>query len=201
MTTTTTTVTNPVAFNRMAALLCALMLAALVAVVAGAIHRFAPLWQPVGIVVAAFVIALEASVVHHTGQEEHLGMGDMMRYLVPELVVLALMMRLVTSLSLPHGSIEQTLNNWLYDPLSFFDALFVVHIVIGVLIGFLAHRTMRDLRELSPSAFDSADTRLEGHQRVAVIAAAERTQALARIGGRFGIGAGLLLLALSLEAV
>jgi hypothetical protein len=79
--------------------------------------------------------------------------------------------------------------------------LFVVHIVIGVLIGFLAHRTMRDLRELSPSAFDSADTRLEGHQRVAVIAAAERTQALARMGGRFGIGAGLLLLALSLEAV
>jgi hypothetical protein len=187
-------------FNRVGALLSSIMLAAIVAVLAGAIRRFTPAWQPYPFVAVMFVVALEASIMHYAGRSQRMALGETIRYLVPEFVVLVVVMRFVTTLSAPHPSLGQILSGWLYDPLSVLDPVFVVQVLAGVLIAFVAHRTMRDLAELSPSSAETLAPREEGHERAVVLAAAERTAALRRIGGRFAVG-GALLLALSLEAV
>jgi hypothetical protein len=187
--------------NRQGILLNAIMLAGLSAVIAGALGRFAPAWQPAYLVAACFLVALEAGLVHAVARAERMWTGEMLRYLVPELVVMLALMRVTATLSGSAATLAADIRGWLYDPLSIFDTLFLVYIAAGLLVGVLAHLGMRDLAELAPQPFERSIVEDEGSRRHAVVIAADRAQALRRISGRFVSGGVLLLLALGLEAV
>jgi hypothetical protein len=188
-------------FNRQGILLNAVMLAALTAVVAGAIRRFVPTWQPGYLVAACLLVALEIGIVHNVARAERMWTAEMLRYLVPELTVLLVLMRVAATLSLGATTLAADARIWLYDPLSIFDTLFLFYIIAGLLVGSLAHAGMRDLTELSPQPFEGPGPQGEDSRRYAMIAAADRAQALRRINGRFVTGGVLLLCALGLEAV
>jgi hypothetical protein len=186
--------------NRLGLVLNAVMLAALVAGAAGPFHRFAPDWQPIYLVVASFLVAIEAGLVHHTFRSNHMWLDELARYLVPELFVMVILMRVASSLGTGIATLWDDARGWLYDPLSIFDTPFVAAILIGLLVGFLAHAAMRDLFELEPRASEVPPDQDESH----VAAAADRqdrTAALRRISSRFVFGGALLLLAIGLEAV
>jgi hypothetical protein len=187
--------------NRQGILLNAIMLAGLAAAVAGAVGRFAPVWRPGYLAAACFLVALEAGIVHAVARAERMWAGEMLRYLVPELMVMLAMMRVAATLSIGAATLAADARRWLYDPLSIFDTLFLVYILAGLLIGVLAHMGMRDLAELAPQPFERSTVDDEGNQRHAVVVAADRALALRRISGRFVGGGVLLLLALGLEAV
>jgi hypothetical protein len=187
--------------NRRGILLNAIMLAGLSAVIAGAVGRFATAWRPGYLVAACFLVALEAGLVHAVARTERMWTGEMLRYIVPELMVMLALMRASATLSSSSVALAADLRRWLYDPLSIFDTLFVVYIVAGLFVGVLAHIGMRDLAELAPQPFERSMVQDEGSRRHAVVIAADRAQALRRISSRFAGGGVLLLLALGLEAV
>ncbi|MGQ9550315.1 MAG: hypothetical protein ACUVSY_07900 [Roseiflexus sp.] len=66
------------------------------------------------------------------------------RYLVPELFVMAVVMRLIASLSIADVSLADDLQRRLYDPLPVFDTAFGAFMVAGMIVGALAHLSMRD---------------------------------------------------------
>jgi hypothetical protein len=136
--------------NRQGILLNAIMLAGLSAATAGAVGRFAPAWRPGYLVAACFLIALEAGLVHAVARAERMWTSEMLRYIVPELVVMLALMRASATLSSTTTPLMADVRHWLYDPLSIFDTLFLVYIVAGLLVGVLAHLGMRDLAELAP---------------------------------------------------
>lgn len=177
------------------------MLAALVAVIAGALTRFSPQWQPGYLVAVCFLIALEAGFIHYALRAERMAFSELMRYLVPELVVLIIVMRIIASIGTLNSRLMSELNRWLYDPLSVLEPQFIGHIILGVVVGVLAHASMRDLTALLPLPTEAPQSRIEGSERYAVVMADERAAALGRISSRFGIGGIVLLLTLSLEVV
>jgi hypothetical protein len=187
--------------NRQGVILNAVMLAGLFAVIAGMIHRFVPAWQPGYLVVASFLVALEASLVHHIYRSEHMWVAELLRYLVPEIFVMLLLMRAAITLSLGASVLAEEAGRWLYDPLSIFDLPFSFAILAGFLIGALAHATMRDLFELAPRSSDSPEALADTNYMVAAMTNAERASALKRISSRFIFGGVVLLLMLALEAV
>src|SRR5215471_17175730 len=121
--------------NRQGIVLNALMLAALTAVLAGAIRRFVPLWQPGYLVAACFLVALEAGVVHMVFRAERMWLAELAYYLVPELVVMLVLMRIAATLSLGVATLAADSGHWLFDPMSIFDPLFLSFIVAGVFVG------------------------------------------------------------------
>jgi hypothetical protein len=187
--------------NRQGILLNAIMLAGLAAAIAGAVERFAPGWRPGYLVAACLLIALEAGIVHVVARAERMWTGEMLRYLVPELVLMLVLMRAAATLSLGTAGLATDARRWLYDPVSIFDPLFLVYILVGLLVGVLVHVGMRDLAELAPQPFERSTTDDDGSRQHAVLIAADRAQALRRISSRFVGGGVLLLLALGLEAV
>jgi hypothetical protein len=188
-------------FNRRGILLNTLMLAGLVAVVSGAIRRFAPSWQPAYLVGACSLIALEAGIVHAAVRAERMWTAEMARYLVPELTLMLALMRVAATLSIGAATLAADARRWLYDPLSIFDMLFLAYIIVGLLAGILAHLGLRDLNELAPQPFEGPASRNDESRSYTVIAAQDRARALHRINARFVAGGMLLLCALSLEAV
>jgi hypothetical protein len=188
-------------FNRRGILLNTLMLAGLVAVVSGAIRRFAPSWQPAYLVGACSLIALEAGIVHAAVRAERMWTAEMARYLVPELTLMLALMRVAATLSIGTATLAANARRWLYDPLSIFDMLFLAYIIVGLLVGILAHFGLRDLSELAPQPFEGPASRNDESRSYTVIAAQDRARALHRINARFVAGGMLLLCALSLEAV
>ncbi len=135
------------AFHRQGALLTSIMFAAFTAATTGALHRFAPAWQPGYIVAAGFVVALEACVVQQTFRREHMWLSEISRYLLPELLVMIVIMRVATTLSFGLATFAADARGWLYDPLSIFDIPFLFAIFFGLMVGFLAHGSMQDLLE------------------------------------------------------
>jgi hypothetical protein len=186
-------------FIRHSAVLNAIMLASLVAVIAGPIRRFMPWWSPGYIVGASFLIAFEAGVIHQTFRRDHMWMSELLRFLVPEIVVMFVLMRIATTLSFGVATLAEDARRWLYDPLSIFDAPFIVAILAGLLIGWLAHAAMQNAVELAPRQFETPAQSDE--TRLAAIVTEERAAALARVNTRFIVGGALLLLCLALEAV
>lgn len=189
------------AFHRQGALLTSVMFAALTAALTGALHRFAPTWHGGYLVAAIFIVALEACIVQHTFRREHMWFSELSRYLLPELLVMILIMRVATTLSLGADTFASDARNWLYDPLSIFDIPFILAIVFGLIVGLLAHTSMQDLLVLSPQSYDTPETLQFDHRATLVAAAAERATALRRISSRFIIGGVLVLFALGIEAV
>jgi hypothetical protein len=175
------------------------MLAALVAIVAGPVRRFVPQWQPLPLVGLCFLIAVETMLISRLSHGGRLGLNERLRYLAPELLLLAVAMRAVAALSLPHGDLAQVARGWLYDPLSAFDAVFLLHLAAGVLVGVLAHGATYEILTLEFRQGDDVAIRGEGGERYAAFLADERAEALRRISTRFAIGGVALIFALSLE--
>jgi Domain of unknown function (DUF4129) len=188
-------------FNRQGILLNTVMLAGMVAVLTGAIRRFAPSWQPGYLVGAGGLIALEACIIHAAARTERMWTVELARYLVPELVVMLALMRVAATLSVGTATLAAEARRWLYDPLSIFDTLFLVYIIVGLLVAGMAHVGMRDLTELAPQPFERPSSRDDESRGHAMLVAQDRARALRRINARFVVGGVLLLCALSLEAV
>lgn len=188
-------------FNRQGALLNATMLAAVVAVLAGAVQRFLPTWQSGYLIAACFLVAIEASLVQHMVRAERMWVAELARYLVPEVTVMLVLMRVAATLSVGVATLGDDTRRWLYDPLSIFDTPFVSFILIGLLVGGLAHAGTRDLQELAPQPFESPALLDEGNLQYIAVIAGDRAAALGRISSRFVVGGALLLCALGLEAV
>src|SRR5215211_6578764 len=138
--------------NRQGVILNAFMLMALTAVLAGPIRRFAPTWQPIYLVGASFLVAIEAGLIHHAFRREHMWIDELLRYLLPEIFVMLILMRVATTLGVGITTLAADAQRWLYDPLSIFDMAFIFTIFAGFLVGALTHAAIRDLFELEPRA-------------------------------------------------
>ncbi|GAB4178162.1 MAG: hypothetical protein Fur005_40360 [Roseiflexaceae bacterium] len=189
-----------VPYHRSIGLLSAVMLAALIGVMTGAFQRFNPTWQPNWLIGMCFLIALEANLIHRLTRRERMSLGERLRFLAPELLVLVILMRLVASLSLPEPSLRVLAERWLYDPISVVEPFFVLYVVIGIIIGVLAHSAAGDIAMLGLFAGDTQAYRSDGGERFAAVLSAERGEALARLSSRFMTGGILLIASLSLEA-
>jgi hypothetical protein len=176
------------------------MLAALVAVLSGAARRFHPLWLPLPLVGVCFLIAIEAGFIRRNTSSNRLSLGERLRYLAPEILVLAVAMRIVATLSLPDAHLDHAVSGWLFDPLSAIDPLFVLYLLIGLGAGLLAHANAGDMALIEPRPGDALAHTLEDHERYAAFLSDERNAALGRLVSRFVGGGIVLLLALSLEA-
>ena len=188
-------------FNLRGVLLTAAMIGALTTVLTGALQRFNPNWRPEPLIVICVLVALEAGFVHYTARRERMMLGELARFLAPELFVLAVLARIAATLSTGGASFRADLERWLFDPLSVFEPLFVLYFLAGLLAGLIAHRSMRDLNDLAPRPFETPEMLNEGSRSYAVQLAEERSAAIRRIGSRFIFGAALLLIALGLESV
>jgi Domain of unknown function (DUF4129) len=189
------------AFNRPAVILSAIMLTALVAVATGAGQRFNPDWNRIPLIVVALVIALEAGFIQRTAHTHRLSLGEHLRFLAPEIVVLLVVMRIIATISIAGTNLSTAMQTWLYDPLKVIDPAFGLYVFLGLAISYFAHQTSRDIAILEPQAADEAHLRSNDHERFAAFLADERAAALSRIGTRFGGGGAILLIALSIEAI
>jgi hypothetical protein len=170
-------------------------------VLAGPIHRFAPTWQPIYLVGASFLVAIEAGLIHHAFRREHMWIDELLRYIVPEIFVMLILMRVATTLGTGIATLSADAQRWLYDPLSVFDMSFIFAIFTGFVVGMLTHAAIRDLFELEPRASEASSAALDENQFVAVMNNRDRSAALRRISNRFVFGGVFLLLALGVEAV
>ena len=185
---------------RQGVLLSTAALVCLATVVGGTVQRFAPAWQPAPLIVAIGLIALEAGVVHHVYRRERMWTNELVRYLVPELLIMTVIMRVAASLSLGGASVVPSLQRWLYDPLSIFDLPFVLALIVGLLVAVQAHTLMQALRTLEPQEFEQAT--LSGESlRLSQIIAHDRAEALRQLSSAFVGGGVIVLLALGLETV
>jgi hypothetical protein len=187
--------------NRQGMVLNAFMLAALVAVVVGPIHRFSPAWQPIYLVGACFLVAIEAGLVHHVFRREHMWVDELVRYITPEIFVMLILMRVATTLGTGVATLSADALVWLYDPLSIFDMSFIFAILAGLLVGMLTHAAMRDLFELEPRASEQPSASADENQFAAQLNNRDRAAALGRISSRFVFGGAFMLLTLGIEAV
>ena len=187
--------------NRQGLILNAFMLMTWVAVLAGPIHRFAPTWQPIYLVGASFLVAIEAGLVHHAFRRDHMWIDELLRYILPEIFVMLIVMRVATTLGVGIATLSADAIRWLYDPLSIFDMSFIFAIFAGFVVGILMHAAMRDLFELEPRASEAPGAGPDENQFVAAMNNRDRSAALRRISSRFVFGGAFLLLALGVEAV
>lgn len=185
-------------FERQSVVLNAAMLASLAAVVTGAASHFVPGSRPGFLVLACVLVALEASAVHRALREQQLWTNEILRYLVPELVVMFVLMRVATTLSFGTSTLAADLARWLYDPLTIFDEVFALALLAGFLIGLMTHVAMQKFALLAPRSFETGAVPVERSLSAAV--AEERAGAIRHISSRFISGGVLLLFVLALEA-
>lgn len=184
--------------SRQGTVLNALVLAALVAGLAGPLRRFVPGWDPRYLVGVCFVVALLAGLIHQTVRRERMWSSELLRYVVPELVLVLVLVRIATTLSLGATTLAADGLRWFYDPLGLFDAWMLGGLAVGMLVGITAHLSAQNLAELAPT---SGDIPAADDQHVGRVLSEDRSAALARISQRFIFGGVALLLALALEVV
>jgi hypothetical protein len=186
--------------HRQGVILNALMLAALVAGLSGPFHRFLSSWDPRYLVGACFIVALTAGLIHQTFRRDRMWTSELLRYVLPELLLLLVIMRVITTLSVDVSTLAADIARWFYDPLGIFDLGMVAGLVVGLLVAVMAHQSAQNLADLTPSTSDIPP--VSGEDLIAGrVLSEERTVALARISRRFVFGGVLLLLALALEVV
>ncbi len=185
---------------RQGLLLNTVMMTCLAAVAAGPLQRFAPQWQPLYLVGAVGLIALEAGLVHYTYRRDRMWTSELLRYLAPELLLMVVLMRVATILSSGTATLSQSLRRWLFDPLSVFDLTFIVAIIAGLVVGTITHSTMQALRDLQPQEFEGP-AKPSDDQRLLSLMSEDRAIALRTISNRFIAGGVFVLLALGLESV
>lgn len=188
-------------FNLFGAVLAALMLACLVMVLSGLLQRFVPAWQPAPLVGACFLVALEAAIVHYTVRRERMWLVEVSSYLVAEIAVLLLLMRIVATLSQGLSSLPADLQLWLRSPLAALDVPFLSCTLVGLVVGIIARNTAHDLHELSPRHFDQLPSRDSEQRMLLIHANSERGLLLQRLAARFVWGGVIMLLAMAGQVV
>lgn len=187
-------------FNLVGALLISLLLLALTAVTLGAVQRFLPWWQPTYLLPACGLIAFEATYVQHMLRRERMWLAEGARYLLVELLVLAVLMRLASLAEVGIGDGLAWGRELLRDPLRFFDAAFLAYFAVGLAVGLLGHALASDLAALSPQEFERATDDDEANRRLLLQVGSDRIEALERLSGRFVAGGVLLLIGLALQS-
>ena len=181
---------------RQAVILNTLMIASLVTVLVGALARFAPSWQPALVIGALAIVAVEAGIIHHVYRRDKLWTNELLRYLAPELLLMAVLMRFATSLSLGQPLFDPS---WLRDPARVLDVPFLLTFLAGIMVGTVTHNAMQGIRELLPR--ESERLTNDDSARVMQFIAQDRAEALRGVSNRFITGGAVILLALGLESV
>jgi hypothetical protein len=178
------------------ALLLAGLVTSLAAVVSGLAVRFVPMWRPGYLVAAVFLVAVEAALVRYRMlRGQHLEVGAL-RYLTAELFLLAVLMRVVTSLSQGLNDLPANVEVWLRSPLMAFDNVFVLCVFIGLFCAMLVRLGLSTLAEIAPRPVAPAtDESLESAFFRADLGAQQK-QAFNRLSTTLAWGGGLALLAL-----
>lgn len=184
---------------RQGVILNAIMLTSSAAVVAGMMLRFAPSWHPGYMLGALALIALEAGIVHRAYRRGRMWTGELLRYLAPELMVMAVLVRLAITATLAEPLLAAA-KRWLTNPLSALDVPFLLAFAVGAIIAGVTHTTMQALRDLQLQEFETSSPRDESAGLLHLLAH-DRSEALRGISTRFIIGGVLVLLALGIEAV
>ena len=184
---------------RQGVLLNTVLLTSLATVIMGMLLRFAPTWQPGYMLAALALVALEAGIVHLVYRRNRMWAGELLRYLAPELLLMAVLMRLAVSATTSEP-LMQLARRWLSDPLTAADVPFFLAFAAGLLVGGLTHATMQALRELLPQEFESGLPRNDS-AGILHLLARDRTEALRGINTRFIVGGIVVLLSLGIESV
>lgn len=182
-------------------LLNTMIVVGLVATLCGAFQRFVGDWQPIWLIIACGLVVLEVGLVHSKVRTEHWLTVETARYLIPELFLLVVLMRLAASLGGSMASLRADLVKWLYDPFSVFDSIFFAYMLVGMVAAFMAYAGLRDLYELEPKPSEAKISQDETNLQYVRLISQDRSQALRRINMRFISGGILLLCILSVEAV
>ena len=82
---------------------------------------------------ASFAVSIEAGLIHHTFRREEFWLDDLLRYIVPEVFLMVIVMRLATAITGEATPLIERARGWLYDPLSIFDIAFVCAVLLGLL--------------------------------------------------------------------
>jgi hypothetical protein len=192
--------THPWRIDLIGSILAAAMLASLVLVLGGVVQRFMPGWNPYYLGAASALVALESAFVQLVIRRERMSMGESARYLAAELAALAVLMRVVATLSVGLQTLGAAADVWLRTPLTAFtDGPFVGCMLVGVLVALGARGVASGLQDLAVVVAQPGDSLLHGVNRAAI--AADRVAALRLINNRFVGGGVLLLLSLSIQMV
>jgi hypothetical protein len=180
-------------FHLAGALLLAGLTTALVAIGAGLLGRVLPGWQPAPLIIACFLVAMEAALVRYRMQlGRHLELGAL-GYLAAELFALAVLMRAVPLAWEPDP--PGIAGSWIATPLAALDLPFVACFCLGLLIALIVRASLRQLAVLEPRGTPLLEQGLDADFFRAQSAREDRA-ALAAIAGGLGWGAALALLGL-----
>lgn len=181
-------------FNLAGSLLIAAMVSALVALCTSMLARFVPGWRPGLLSATCLVVALEAALVRYRMQSgRHLEVGAL-GYLAAELFLLAVVMRVVATVSslAPLGELAR----WARAPLDALDLSFAGYFLLGIAVALLVRGGLRLLAVLEPRGAPIVEQGLDADFFRAEQALQERA-ALTQITSGIGWGAVLVLFALA----
>ncbi|MCU0493259.1 MAG: DUF4129 domain-containing protein [Chloroflexaceae bacterium] len=189
-------------FNLRCALLFGLMITNLAAVLAGLAQRLLPGWQPVYLLGACFVIALESAFVQYTVRQRRMWFMEASSYVMAEIAVLLAAMRVITTLGMGGSTLEADVQLWLRSPLAaVFDTAYICHVAVGIIIGVSARNVASNIQTLEPKPFEGPTGDDLESQVFRSRSEGERSEALRQINNRFIGGGVLLLLAMALQVV
>ncbi|KAB8142495.1 DUF4129 domain-containing protein [Chloroflexia bacterium SDU3-3] len=184
---------------RQGVLLNMIMLTGLAAVLAGAAGRLMPAWSPALPVALVALVALEAGVVHRTYRRDRMWLSELLHYLAPELLVLAMLARVAASLS-GGADLAADARRWLGDPLGALDLPFWLVLAAACGAGWLTHITMESLCQLEPKPLELSIPSDE-IRRMMQLVLQDKAEALRQVGRRFLFGGAALLVALGVTSV
>lgn len=137
-------------FNLVGTLLLATLITALAAVLAGAVVRVYPGWQPIYLVAACFLVSVEAALVRYRMREgRHISAGAL-PYLSAELFTLVVLMRVVASLGVGLAALPELVEGWVRSPLSALDIPFICCLLAGLACAVFMRLGLYELANLEP---------------------------------------------------
>jgi hypothetical protein len=183
-------------FQPIAALLLAGLVTALVTVVSGLVVRFVPTWRPGYLIAAIFLVAGEAALVRYRMlRGQHLEVGAL-RYLAAELFLLAVVMRVVVTLSQGLATFAASIEDWLRSPLAAFDNVFILCMVIGLVCALIVRLGLNTLAEIAPRPVAPATDESLDSAFFRADLSNQQKQAFNRLSTALAWGGGLVLVAL-----
>jgi hypothetical protein len=170
---------------------------ALVVVLVTAIDGLVPGWRSAPLIVIGALVALETAIVHGIARGERLDRGEVLRYLVPELFILAIVVRASGLWGVTDAERDQRLSGWISDPASMVDGLFIGQYGFAVAVAIWAQLTLRDIAAVLPRPGEIEALHDDGHRAFAAVRATERDAAVGALGRRMAYGGLLVMLSLT----
>ena len=175
------------------------MIIALVVVVAAPFEWLFPGWRSAPLIAIGALVAAETAIVHGVARGERLDRGEVLRYLVPELFILAVVVRASSLWGVTGAERDQQLGGWISDPASMLDGLFIGQYGFAVVTAVWAHLTLRDIANVLPRPGEIEALRDDGHRAFAAVRSTERDAAVGALGRRLAFGGLLVLVSLTAE--